>query len=346
MNPYLGSVGLTTCFAHSTSASGLLRMNDPYTQSPASKVAVPQTSGKATATLILGLLSLVFSCLTALPALIVGTVAIGEINRSQGALTGKGLAFAGMIVGVMTSLATVAMGVIMFLLIAPAINVARQAAQTEMQSNNMRQVGIAMQNYHDVFKSFPYVGTEAVPMSWRVSLLPYVEQGPLYDQFDFSATADSAVNVALTNQMPEIYGTDLFAHGPSQSPLQIPMAAGATEQPPVRSSQVSLQSRFGGPNSGPGTTRMQDFLDGTSNTVMAVLASPETLNSTWIETDSDYLFDPSNPAAGLYVTPRGQYLVLMVDGSINRISQDIDPEILKNLMLRDDGNPITDDFGY
>ena len=238
------------------------------------------------------------------------------------------------------------MGVIMFLLIAPAINVARQAAQTEMQSNNMRQVGIAMQNYHDVFKSFPYVGTEAVPMSWRVSLLPYVEQGPLYDQFDFSATADSAVNVALTNQMPEIYGTDLFAHDPSQSPLEIPMAAGATEQPPVRGSQVSLQSRFGGPNSGPGTTRMQDFLDGTSNTVMAVLASPETLNSSWIKTDSDYLFDPSNPAAGLYVTPRGQYLVLMVDGSVNRISQDIDPETLKNLMIRDDGNPITDDFGY
>ena len=36
----------------------------------------------------------------------------------------------------------------------------------------------------------------------------------------------------------------------------------------------------------------------------------------------------------------------MVDGSINRISQDIDPEILKNLMLRDDGNLIADDFGY
>ena len=321
-------------------------MNNPYTKTPASKVAVPQTSGKATATLILGLLSLLFSCLTALPALIVGIMAIGDINRSQGALTGKGLAFAGMIVGVMTSLATVAMGVIGFLMIAPAISAARQAAQTEMQSNNMRQVGIAMQNYHDVFKSFPYAGTEAVPMSWRVSILPFVEQGPLYEQFDFSATADSAVNAALTNQMPEVYGTDLFAHDPSRSPLQIPMAAGATEQPPVRSSQVSLQSRFGGPNSGPGTTRIRDILDGTSNTVMAVLASPETLNSSWIKTDSDYLFDPSNPAAGLYVTPSGQYLVLMVDGSINRISQDIDPETLKNLMLRDDGNPINYDFGY
>ena len=321
-------------------------MNNPYTQTPASKVAVPQTSGKATATLILGLLSLVFSCLTALPALIVGIVAIGEINRSEGALTGKGLAFAGMILGVMTSLVTVAFGVMMFLLIAPAVGAARDAAQTQMQNNNMKQVGIAMHNYHDVFESFPYVGTEAVPMSWRVSILPYVEQAPLYEEFDFSATADSAVNAALTNQMPEVYGTVLFAHGSSRSPLQIPMAAGATEQPPVGGSQVSLQSRFGGPNNGPGTVSMSDFLDGASNTVMAVLASPETLKSSWIETDSDYLFDPSNPAAGMYVTPRGQYLVLMVDGSINRISQDIDPEILKNLMLRDDGNIFTDDFGY
>ena len=38
-----------------------------------------------------------------------------------------------------------------------------------------------MHNYHDTYRGFPYVGTKEVPLSWRVSILPYVEQASLYE---------------------------------------------------------------------------------------------------------------------------------------------------------------------
>lgn len=319
-------------------------MSSPYSQKPPMQTAAPQTSGKATAAMVLGLLSLVFNCFTALPALIVGIMAIGEINRSQGRLTGKGMAWTGIIVGSLSILLTIAIVILYVVLIgavlAPAIGEARTAAQIAQESNNMKQVGLAMHNYHDTYRSFPYTGTDKVPLSWRVSILPFMEEQFLADQFDFSQPADAAVNAALASQMPMAYGTDLFSHAPNQSPLQIPIAPGAAELPPVGRSQVSVQSRMGGSGGEVKSVGMRDIIDGTSNTVMAVLARPESLRGTWIQTESDYLFDPNNPAAGLYRTSGGEYLVLFVDGSVQRLAEDIDPETLKNMMLRDDGNPV------
>ena len=230
--------------------------------------------------------------------------------------------------------------VLIGVVLAPAIGEARTAAQIAQESNNMRQVGLAMHNYHDVYKSLPYAGTDEVPLSWRVSILPFMEEQYLADQFDFSQPADAAVNAALASQMPMAYGTELFPHASNQSPLQIQVAPGAAELPPVGRSQVSVQSRMGGPGGEVKSVGMRDIIDGTSNTVLAVLARPESLRETWIQTESDYLFDPDNPAAGLYRTSGGEYLVLFVDGSVQRLSEDIDPETLKNLMLRDDGNPV------
>jgi hypothetical protein len=317
-----------------------LTVSNPYTQKPTLQTSTPQTSGKATAALVLGLLSLIFNCFTALPAMIVGVMAVGEINRSQGRLTGKGMAFAGIIVSAISMLATVGIVILIAVVLGPAFGEARTAAQIVHESNNMKQVGLAMHNYHAVHKSFPSVGTKEVPLSWRVSILPFLEGNALHDQFDFSQPADSAHNAAVGSQMPEVYGTELFAHGPNQSPLQIPFVAGAAELPPVPQSQVSIQASMGAPGKGVRSAAFRDIIDGSSNTVMAVLARPETLRGTWIQTDSDYPFDPANPAAGLFQTSGGQYLLLFVDGSVQRVSADIDPETLKNLMLRDDLNAV------
>jgi prepilin-type N-terminal cleavage/methylation domain-containing protein/prepilin-type processing-associated H-X9-DG protein len=76
---------------------------------------------------------------------------------------------------------------ILVALLLPAVQAAREAARRMSCSNNMKQLGLAMHNYHDTFKMFPRnyipVGANAwEALSASYSILPYIEQQPLYDQ--------------------------------------------------------------------------------------------------------------------------------------------------------------------
>ncbi|MCU0978923.1 MAG: DUF1559 domain-containing protein [Pirellulaceae bacterium] len=83
---------------------------------------------------------------------------------------------------------------ILVALLLPAIQAAREAARRTQCNNNLKQIGVALHNYHDVYKSFVYMkgGTAGyghtsrldgnyLRRSGMVSLLPFMEQGPLYD---------------------------------------------------------------------------------------------------------------------------------------------------------------------
>ena len=92
---------------------------------------------------------------------------------------------------------------ILVALLLPAVQAAREAARRMSCSNNMKQVALAGHNYHDTFKTFPlgstYRGRGRSPGQFRlngagqdwtttqtIALLPYIEQQPLYDQWDAS----------------------------------------------------------------------------------------------------------------------------------------------------------------
>ena len=82
-------------------------------------------------------------------------------------------------------------GVLIALLL-PAVQAAREAARRMQCSNNMKQLGIGMHNYHDTHLSFPKGGTvwkdnaREGAYNWRICLLPFIEQGPLYAQLDLT----------------------------------------------------------------------------------------------------------------------------------------------------------------
>ena len=77
---------------------------------------------------------------------------------------------------------------ILIALLLPAVQAAREAARRSQCTNNLKQIGLAMHNYHDSFKSFPsgdVIGSHG-PSGW-VLILPFMEQGNIHDQLEFLA---------------------------------------------------------------------------------------------------------------------------------------------------------------
>jgi type II secretory pathway pseudopilin PulG len=125
------------------------------------------------------------------------------------------------ITGVWTALIEIAAGIIyrptreitvvillLLLLVAlllPARSNARAAARASQCRNNLKQIILALELYHDRYSSFPpaYVADESGrPMhSWRVLLLPYLENTALYQQYDFNEPWDGPNNSKLAGQI-------------------------------------------------------------------------------------------------------------------------------------------------
>ncbi|WP_417850773.1 DUF1559 domain-containing protein [Thalassoglobus sp.] len=102
-------------------------------------------------------------------------------------------------------LVVIAIIAILVALLLPAVQQAREAARRSTCKNNMKQIGIALHNYHDTHSVFPYsvshsssctsgaVGTgHSLNHRGWLLMLPFIEQAPLYNQFDFDLAAATA----------------------------------------------------------------------------------------------------------------------------------------------------------
>ncbi len=134
-----------------------------------------RTSTAALVSLILGLLALPLNILAGLPALLVGYRSLYAINASEGQLRGRGLAIAGMVLGLLGCLFGVAWGLWLVLTLAQAASARAECA------DNLRQIGQALEMYQDHHdKTYP-PGTLPNPdlkpderLSWLAGILPYV----------------------------------------------------------------------------------------------------------------------------------------------------------------------------
>ena len=84
-------------------------------------------------------------------------------------------------------------------LLLPAVQSAREAARRMSCQNNLRQLGIALHNYHDTLHVFPPHQLTDPPRNWITLLLPYIEQGNLHTTYRFDVAWNAAQNQAAVN---------------------------------------------------------------------------------------------------------------------------------------------------
>jgi len=110
-------------------------------------------------------------------------------------------------------LVVIAIIAILIALLLPAVQQAREAARRTQCKNNLKQMGLALHNYHDTHSVFPYASTFSdaggQPEDWLRNngrtvwfqmILPYIDQGPLYNQFNLNKSPNDNSGTAPTNQ--------------------------------------------------------------------------------------------------------------------------------------------------
>jgi type II secretion system protein G len=203
-------------------------------------------------------------------------------------------------------------GFLMALLL-PAIQAAREAARRNQSINNIKQVLLALLMHLGAKGSYPAYAsyrTDGKPLlSWRVHILPYLEEQALYEQFRLDEPWDSEHNRALIVRMPAVF----------QNP-NLPDQTGKTNYLAV----VGEACIFDGTQEG---TKIREVTDGTADTVMVVEAAREQAVE-WTKPD-DWEFNPANPTAGLGGIRPGGWLAGFADGSVHFISEDLNAEQVK-----------------
>ncbi len=101
---------------------------------------------------------------------------------------------------------------ILIALLLPAVQAAREAARRIQCTNNLKQIGLALHTYHDSCRRLPFgsggrIGTPdyAIAGTWPAMILPFVEQKPLYDLFNFRLPMDDAANAPAVQTVIGVY---------------------------------------------------------------------------------------------------------------------------------------------
>jgi hypothetical protein len=159
--------------------------------------------------------------------------------------------------------------------------------------NNLKQIALASYGYHDTYKTFPFFRAAKMHpgLSWRVAILPFLEETPLFNQFKLDEPWDSPNNIKLVDKMPKVY-----------APL------GGMKAKPGH----TFYQSFSGPGTIGSAQKIFSITDGTSNTLMVVEAGEAVI---WSK-PGDLAYDANAPLPKLGGLFPGIANVAMCDGSV------------------------------
>ena len=102
-------------------------------------------------------------------------------------------------------LVVIAIIAILIALLLPAVQQAREAARRSQCRNNLKQVGIALHNFHEIKGTLPSSRLGPQHASWFVQILPYIEQTPLFKQWNLNDTYYLQKPAVRTTSVPIFY---------------------------------------------------------------------------------------------------------------------------------------------
>jgi hypothetical protein len=227
--------------------------------------------------------------------------------------------------GVMALVALPLVAILIGLLL-PAVQKVREAASRQQASNNAKQIALALHNNHDQTGKLhgpfadPRPGGLTIPpsdrLSWRATLLPYLDQEGLYRRLKFEEPWNSANNSPISNAVVPQYSDP--ADGPPSVNTRVRLFY---DNGALFDSEPSRRVSFAG------------ITDGASNTI-AYVESADTVP--WARFN-DFQFNPNAPLPPLGHPQRNTILVVLADGSVKSVSKSISPDVLKRCITRADG---------
>ena len=155
-------------------------------------------------------------------------------------------------------------------------------------------------------------------LSWRVELLPYLDETELYREFRRDEPWDSPHNIKLLDRMPETFRNPNVEAGART--VYLGFAGEGTMF------EAGKEIGFG------------QITDGTSNTILAVEANPDVAVE-WTK-PVDLPFDKDNPKKNVGEIRPGVFCVVLCDGSTHSVDVSVFPEALSNLIRRNDGRRV------
>ncbi len=278
--------------------------------------------------LVWSILSTIFCCL---PTGIVSIVYASQVNSllSVGSFQ-KAQKAAG--AAKIWALVSVFLGLIPLLpfliaLFLPAVSSVRSTARDLQNVNNLKQMAIAMHSYaavHNDQLPAPFTVNEDGERlhSWRVAILPFIEEEELYKQIRLDEPWDSEWNKQFHDKCPKIFQNPLVELAPDETTYAV---------------VVGENTAFPGSEG----IKLKDISDGLSNTGMITERSPVC----WMDPDSDIPFEEA--IEGVNYSPDGirsyhmnRFTIALCDGSCTRVSVDVSDDFIRKLFDRQDGEDV------
>ena len=210
------------------------------------------------------------------------------------------------------------------LILWPAVENAREAPRELDCRGQLKQIGLALHNYHDVYSCLPpaFFSNERGQAihSWRIMILPYWDRADLYSEYDFNETWNHPTNAGVA-----AHRTDAFFYGCYSSELR---SSGMTNYLAVIGEGTAWPGRA--------SLTFDDFTDDLATTVLVLEVQDHDI--LWLEPKDitlEHLL-----AQGLDSNHSNHVNAVFADGSVGRIRKDIDANTLRALLTISGGETV------